>query len=124
MDVRCQICSNRRWRRGIANNEAADSGRDSPFGGTARGMGVASIAGSNRLRWNRVSIAKPLVIGWQESLLAFSGRAFPLGSIPFPLPGPLAFRSEEHPSELQSLMRISYAVFCLKKKKYKTDLNN
>src|SRR3546814_5164418 len=27
------------------------------------------------------------------------------------------FRSEEHTSELQSLMRISYAVFCLKKKK-------
>src|SRR3546814_4997119 len=32
----------------------------------------------------------------------------PLGSAP---------RSEEHTSELQSLMRISYAVFCLKKKK-------
>src|SRR3546814_9250607 len=31
-------------------------------------------------------------------------------------------RSEEHTSELQSLMRISYAVFCLKKKKY--DNNN
>src|SRR3546814_2569296 len=30
-------------------------------------------------------------------------------------------RSEEHTSELQSLMRISYAVFCLKKKK-KTDI--
>src|SRR3546814_8691261 len=29
-------------------------------------------------------------------------------------------RSEEHTSELQSLMRISYAVFCLKKKKMKT----
>src|SRR3546814_6286489 len=29
------------------------------------------------------------------------------------------FRSEEHTSELQSLMRISYAVFCLKKKKQK-----
>src|SRR3546814_7685070 len=29
----------------------------------------------------------------------------------------LAQRSEEHTSELQSLMRISYAVFCLKKKK-------
>src|SRR3546814_9765007 len=28
-------------------------------------------------------------------------------------------RSEEHTSELQSLMRISYAVFCLKKKTYK-----
>src|SRR3546814_4187091 len=32
-------------------------------------------------------------------------------------------RSEEHTSELQSLMRISYAVFCLKKKKYKERLN-
>src|SRR3546814_7112904 len=31
--------------------------------------------------------------------------------------GPGAGRSEEHTSELQSLMRISYAVFCLKKKK-------
>src|SRR3546814_5766612 len=34
--------------------------------------------------------------------------------LPFAL---LAARSEEHTSELQSLMRISYAVFCLKKKK-------
>src|SRR3546814_8179346 len=31
------------------------------------------------------------------------------------------FRSEEHTSELQSLMRISYAVFCLKKKKTNHD---
>src|SRR3546814_4103426 len=31
-------------------------------------------------------------------------------------------RSEEHTSELQSLMRISYAVFCLKKKNYKLNL--
>src|SRR3546814_1989656 len=37
-----------------------------------------------------------------------------LGQVPeTPKPG----RSEEHTSELQSLMRISYAVFCLKKKK-------
>src|SRR3546814_4576627 len=33
-----------------------------------------------------------------------------------PLRRESAFRSEEHTSELQSLMRISYAVFCLKKK--------
>src|SRR3546814_6835874 len=32
-------------------------------------------------------------------------------------------RSEEHTSELQSLMRISYAVFCLQKKKNNTHLN-
>src|SRR3546814_9769567 len=35
-----------------------------------------------------------------------------------PSPSP---RSEEHTSELQSLMRISYAVFCLKKKKTNTN---
>src|SRR3546814_9096855 len=34
-----------------------------------------------------------------------------------------ANRSEEHTSELQSLMRISYAVFCLKKKKKKRQQN-
>src|SRR3546814_5459708 len=34
-----------------------------------------------------------------------------------------AHRSEEHTSELQSLMRISYAVFCLKKKKYRISLH-
>src|SRR3546814_8828465 len=33
---------------------------------------------------------------------------------------PATVRSEEHTSELQSLMRISYAVFCLKKKKKQT----
>src|SRR3546814_3935420 len=35
--------------------------------------------------------------------------------------GQLNGRSEEHTSELQSLMRISYAVFCLKKKKTNTE---
>src|SRR3546814_7053960 len=39
------------------------------------------------------------------------------GTYIFALPGSTgAVRSEEHTSELQSLMRISYAVFCLKKK--------
>src|SRR3546814_6345033 len=36
---------------------------------------------------------------------------------------PIARRSEEHTSELQSLMRISYAVFCLKKKNKKPHNN-
>src|SRR3546814_1334213 len=41
-----------------------------------------------------------------------------IGLLSFGLLSPLAVlvRSEEHTSELQSLMRISYAVFCLKKK--------
>src|SRR3546814_2355921 len=37
---------------------------------------------------------------------------------------PAIARSEEHTSELQSLMRISYAVFCLKKKKTKNRVKN
>src|SRR3546814_6570031 len=40
-------------------------------------------------------------------------QALPRGNV-------AAFRSEEHTSELQSLMRISYAVFCLKKKTINT----
>src|SRR3546814_5712332 len=36
----------------------------------------------------------------------------------------LELRSEEHTSELQSLMRISYAVFCLKKKNKTNTINN
>src|SRR3546814_10019578 len=35
-----------------------------------------------------------------------------------------AHRSEEHTSELQSLMRISYAVFCLTKKNFRTQTSN
>src|SRR3546814_7857849 len=50
--------------------------------------------------------------GWDSELLALFG-----------VPG-AAMRSEEHTSELQSLMRISYAVFCLKKKKIQTILRN
>src|SRR3546814_9807739 len=41
-------------------------------------------------------------------------RAFPALMMPVVLLGCI-YRSEEHTSELQSLMRISYAVFCLKK---------
>src|SRR3546814_1582033 len=54
------------------------------------------------------------------------GHRLHLPQPPNPLQlGRRAMRSEEHTSELQSLMRISYAVFCLKKKKkHKTTTNN
>src|SRR3546814_6275602 len=54
----------------------------------------------------------PLVAPAQE--IALLGDA-PL--LAHPLEQAIELRSEEHTSELQSLMRISYAVFCLKKKK-------
>src|SRR3546814_7446748 len=41
----------------------------------------------------------------------------PTGAASYALPPATALRSAEHTSELQSLMRISYAVFCLQKKK-------
>src|SRR3546814_2661091 len=43
--------------------------------------------------------------------------AGPRAGFDLAMPPGLRLRSEEHTSELQSLMRISYAVFCLKKKK-------
>src|SRR3546814_7918544 len=55
--------------------------------------------------------------------------ATPIGSLTLPdgqiivvITDAQAGRSEEHTSELQSLMRISYAVFCLKKKKKKKSI--
>src|SRR3546814_7674467 len=48
---------------------------------------------------------------------SFSATVFEVGKA-------VGFRSEEHTSELQSLMRTSYAVFCLKKKtKHERELN-
>src|SRR3546814_5865142 len=51
---------------------------------------------------------------WNERVL--SSRVLPLmACLPIALPTPSRVRSEEHTSELQALMRISYAVFCLQK---------
>src|SRR3546814_3538658 len=57
-------------------------------------------------------------VGWLEE--EFEA----VGAPPFARRGAVSDeRSEEHTSELQSLMRISYAVFCLKKKKIKNNKN-
>src|SRR3546814_4444986 len=51
---------------------------------------------------------------WQDDVSEYHGKYVDFPPVRcFPKPA----RSEEHTSELQSLMRISYAVFCLKKKK-------
>src|SRR3546814_2198619 len=52
-----------------------------------------------------------LVLGGVQAVVAMA-----VGT-PSVAPVDMLVRSEEHTSELQSLMRISYAVFCLKKKK-------
>src|SRR3546814_4504405 len=50
----------------------------------------------------------------QEKIIVLNKKAIPY--VPVRAPAVAPERSEEHTSELQSLMRISYAVFCLKKK--------
>src|SRR3546814_5003931 len=63
---------------------------------------------------------------WTAETLPAPGREIFINDIPPRTIAAIRFsgraddilRSEEHTSELQSLMRISYAVFCLKKKKH------
>src|SRR3546814_8274036 len=70
-----------------------------------------SARASCRALWGILLFAAAL----KPDPLINSSRSPPIAIIS---PGPVT-RSEEHTSELQSLMRISYAVFCLKKKKTK-----
>src|SRR3546814_3407904 len=62
------------------------------------------------------SVVAALTFALARKMRAYDYRSFFEGLL-----GP-AWRSEEHTSELQSLMRISYAVFCLKKKNTKKRL--
>src|SRR3546814_2807283 len=77
----------------------------------ARGIGVIPCLDDQRADEQRHAAAevKPRRIDGER------GRFLPLREIV----GDQRIRSEEHTSELQSLMRISYAVFCLKKTKTK-----
>src|SRR3546814_7873302 len=61
-------------------------------------------------------------LGWRGAVLAYAGFSLLILPLYLALPrGRYAAgaeqRSEEHTSELQSLMRLSYAVFCLNKKR-------
>src|SRR3546814_5660232 len=76
-----------------------------------------SRSGSTEHKWPNFIVGETYDSGFCLSLMLkdmkiATGLAERLG-----VPHELSDRSEEHTSELQSLMRISYAVFCLKKKK-------
>src|SRR3546814_10209891 len=64
------------------------------------------------LKYDTVLGRFPLSIGYDDENIIVDGKKIRALAERDP-----AARSEEHTSELQSLMRISYAVFCLKKKK-------
>src|SRR3546814_4890945 len=83
--------------RGIGHNEPPESNPVTPAKGIGRHVTPEAV---------------PLAtIAEKSGIPAFAGMT--KKGITWP-------RSEEHTSELQSLMRISYAVFCLKKNKTKT----
>src|SRR3546814_6651990 len=68
-------------------------------------LGLSPIAldlGFLQLRWYSLAYIAGILVGWWYLLRLLQAPGAPMA------------RSEEHTSELQSLMRISYAVFCLK----------
>src|SRR3546814_10293815 len=71
---------------------------------------LVALAGFSRLAPFTYSPIKKVLEGSAGAMMLPSSRMWPILSV-------FIGRSEEHTSELQSLMRISYAVFCLKKKK-------
>src|SRR3546814_7071886 len=95
----------------VGDNAGGGAMSDSNFvlqGMLDAGIGNAAIG----CYWDLGAIALCKSAGVGATLdLRIGGKCGPLTGKPIDL------RSEEHTSELQSLMRISYAVFCLKKKK-------
>src|SRR3546814_4421042 len=72
--------------------------------------------------WRRITSCRRLFLVHRDCFLFFQWhRLARCGWSTAPV-DQARIRSEEHTSELQSLMRISYAVFCLKKKIHKSDL--
>src|SRR3546814_5576325 len=96
-----------------------------PYTTLFRSRGAAAAAISNILEWD---MPKHAVYLWTLPMFHCNGWCFPwtvaaragvnvcLRKVDAKAIFDLIRRSEEHTSELQSLMRISYAVFCLKKK--------
>src|SRR3546814_4210095 len=77
---------------------------------------VAMVSNARRSRAPIQGLADRVSAVFVPTVVGIAIFAFVVWMIFGPEPA-LVFRSEEHTSELQSLMRISYAVFCLKKKK-------
>src|SRR3546814_7772845 len=91
----------------------------SSTGGSGSGAGALSPAPPNRLTW-ALSRSLAAALAWRTMDSAAWNTWARFGQRESKAPAQARFstwRSEEHTSELQSLMRISYAVFCLKKQK-------
>src|SRR3546814_2214558 len=109
----------------IASNKATASSpptvRDAPtfshlVSGVKRLRNASRISGT--VAHSRKKVSTSSIASFILSLPSYASPTPPYGM------ALRVMRSEEHTSELQSLMRISYAVFCLKKKKILYRQNN
>src|SRR3546814_8691348 len=107
----CLACSNSAARlSGVSSAElpAGSSGRSpSRIRGSPCGTAESLIASRKKTVPTMVSVVRESIVVDAPSASITAGESSW---------NPPTSRSEEHTSELQSLMRISYAVFCLKKK--------
>src|SRR3546814_5209195 len=99
------------------------------IGAVTKGTGAKAASGtrvwvaSSQAAVSRtVRLTQPLTVRSVIESSASSPTLRPREGLRPTSPHGAAPRSEEHTSELQSLMRISYAVFCLKKKKKQQEL--
>src|SRR3546814_5692082 len=103
--TRCELQRELKWKGSAKSSSSASR----LSGGRGKGAARRTVR-----RASRSSCALPL------DRSSESPRKSPRGPMEKEISASPSRRSEEHTSELQSLMRISYAVFCLKKKKQKT----
>src|SRR3546814_2230634 len=115
-DWSSDVCSSDLGTRAVRQHEAVDApvigfahrGMDTYLGGDAADDELADAVLLDQVR--KLGIVEGALAGLVDHRLAGNGIEF----------GYDVVRSEEHTSELQSLMRISSAVFCLKKKTTRT----
>src|SRR3546814_2643878 len=101
------------WLDNLFNHLVIDKWQQTDIFSGVAGPGEGLAAADPGLRWGGCSSG-----GGAAAPTSQLARC-PMYGKPF-IAGIALARSEEHTSELQSLMRISYAVFCLKKKKITT----
>src|SRR3546814_2642361 len=110
------------WSSDVCSSDLAAGG-----GAAALVEGAASLAGQKRDDFLREQVRQGGILLWvklHEIDEVDEARAILTRNGASEIHVHPVARSEEHTSELQSLMRISYAVFCLKKKKTTTQHNN
>src|SRR3546814_3620300 len=88
------------------------------------GLGGVAFLAVGQLAGQRGDVHHPLAPGQFPRLLRRLARGGGVDHLLHDHAAMLGVRSEERTSELQSLMRISYAVFCLKKKRRTNNMSN